>query len=235
MRTVSFSNPQLQQTLKNDFLCYYTDTTGDPTAGASFKHSPSDNPGPCGRGAGRQNVQTIFMTPDEEIFHVSSGFLSGEDLLTEAKVAKTIFDKLQTTSANKEKIVQDFQVARLKKQGFSQQQITQQSNPLTDSFLGGPNPQDFGMKLPTQFSRGRGNRTQSNFGTDLFGSIAKQRILKDAKYVLAKPLRSRESFEQDPGQLVGRHKSFFGTNSAMNGLGNMFDPKQQIQRVQRRK
>lgn len=229
MRTVSFSNPQLQQALNNEFLCFFTDTTGEPTAGSSFKHSPRDTAGPCGRGAGRQNVQTIFMTPDEKIFHVSSGFLSGEDLLAEAKVAKAIFDQLRDSQRDQKELVQHAQVARLRKQGFSQKEINQGNSPLTDAFLGGPNPQDFGMNLSGGIKNGRGNRGNPN---NFFDAISKQRILKDAQYVIANPLKSRQSFEQDPGQLVGRHKSFFGTNSSMNGLGNVFKP-QQLRQFQR--
>lgn len=212
MRTVSFSHPAVQKTLDQDFVSTFTDTTGDPTAGASFKHSPRDNAGPCGKGAGRQNVQTIFMTPDQEIFHVTTGFLSGEDLAKELQFAKTTFDKMQKNPRSQKEVCSQMQVARLKQLGFKESEIGQPENMLTQHFLGGPNPNDFGMKFP-------GNQSgRSNSAAGIFDQINRQRTLKDANYVIAQPLRPRQSFEQDPGQLVGRGKSFFGTNSSMNGL-----------------
>ena len=222
MRTVSFSHPEVQQKLASQFECVFTDTTGNPTAGSSLKHAPRDSPGPCGRGAGRQNVQTIFMTPKQEIIHVSTGFLSGRDLVAEMDFAKSLFDKMLQAPEHQASLVESEQVRRLKNLGFDDREISQPFNPLTDMMIGGPNPKDMGLHLP-----GPGNRGQ-NAAMDLFAKMDRQRILKDARYVIDAPLRSRESFEQDPGQLVGRGKTFFGsTGSSTKGSGQPWNRSQQ--------
>ena len=213
MRTVSFSNARVQKELNNQFVCCYTNTKGDPSAGASFSHAADDEPGPCGRGAGRQNVQTMFMTPDGEIYHVATGFLSPDDLLDELKFASELFALMKRNPQQSEKIVVEKHRQHLQKLGFSKQQITASDNELAKMFLSGPNPQDFGMKMPTPQDFGL------NFGgtgMDMFGDISRQRVLHDHRYVIANPLIRAQQFEQDPGELVGNHKSFFGSTSAMD-------------------
>jgi len=91
MRTVSFSQPQVNQTLSNDFVCFTTSTEGDPSAGQSIRHRPKDPAGPCVRGNGQQNVQTLFLTPEGEIFHAASGYLAPEDMLAELEYARELF------------------------------------------------------------------------------------------------------------------------------------------------
>ena len=125
MRTVSFSHPAVRRMAKNDFVCTYTNTEGDPTSGASISHRPSDPPGPCIRGNGKQNVQTLFLTPQGEVFHVATGFLSGDDLAEEMKFAGNMFNKLKSeTNASKRRdwVVQTHQ-NRLQSAGFSRQEI----------------------------------------------------------------------------------------------------------------
>ena len=51
---------------------------------------------------------------------------------------------------------------------------------------------------------------------DMFGDIGRQRAFHDHRYAIAKPMISAQQFEQNPGELVGNHKSFFGSNSAMD-------------------
>lgn len=210
MRTVTFSNDKVRKVLNDDFVCCYTDTTGDPTAGASFKHAPNELPGPCGRGAGRQNVQTIFTTPDGEIFHVAAGYVSPEELLDELKFAGDLFAKLTGNSEKDKPTVVAEHTKHLKQLGFTADQIAAGDGFMTDMFLSGPNPKDLGINFP------------GAQGTP-FQDVDRQRILRDNKFVIANPLVTRAQFEQDPGSLVGHHKSFFGTNAAMNGVGEMFN------------
>ncbi len=207
MRTVSFSDRRVQKLLNDEFVCTYSDTTGDPSAGASFAHAPDSAPGPCGRGAGRQNVQTMFLTVDNEIFHVASGFLSPDDLLKEIKFAKELFAEMQRKPEPSEKTVADAHRSRLRKMGFSASQIAASDNQLTDMFLGGPNPQDFGMNLP-------------GGGSHFFQNISDQRVLKDNRFMIQNPLATRKQFEQNPQALVGRNKTFFGSHPGMNVLSD---------------
>lgn len=229
MRTVSFSDEHVQRRLNEDFVCCNTNTKGDPSAGASFSHAPDDQPGPCGRGAGRQNVQAIFLTPSGGIFHVATGYLSPKELLEEMDFAKGLFDRLERSPRSAKQTVVAAHQQRLKELGFTPQQIaSRDDSPLSEFRLTGPNPQDFGIDVPTPGDLG------INLGPagDVFGDISRQRILKDHQYVMAHPLISHEDFSADPGALVGRHRSFFGSNSAMNGIGDQVNDafKQRFQR-----
>lgn len=87
-------------------------------------------------------------------------------------------------------------------------------------FLGGPNPQDLEINIPNM----------KDFAVDVpaaganfFQDIGRQRILQDHKFVMRNPLITSQEFEKNPQALVGHHKSFFGTNAAMNGLGEMMN------------
>ncbi len=207
MRTVSFSNEAVREALNNDFTSIYTDTTGDPSAGHSFAHSPDELPGNCGFGAGRQNVQCIFMTPKQEIFHVAGGFRSGEDLAKEVEFAKSVYSKLQDASENEAaQVVTDCQVARMKERGFSRKEIESGSVGMMAMM-----PKNAGMDFAPE---DLGIET----GADMFDNMIDQRVMNDSQFVARNPLVSRETFEANPEALVGHGKSFFGSNSAMSGF-----------------
>lgn len=227
MRTVTFSDDRVQQVLNNEFICCYTDTTGDPTAGASFSHAPGEQPGPCGRGAGRQNVQVIFMTPASEIFHVATGYLEPDDLLAETAYARELFRSLQRNPSNCKQAVVDSHEAQLRTLGYKPNEIAAADNRFSEMFLGGPNPQDFGINMPSIKDFGV---NVPGAGAGMFQDIGRQRILTDHKFVMRNPLITRKEFETNPQSLVGHHKSFFGTSAAMNGIGDMMN-KQIIQRA----
>src|SRR5579859_5723258 len=92
MRTVSFSSPAVQKTLSDRFICARINTTGEATAGSSFSHAPSDPPGPCLRGSGRQNIQLIFLTPQGELLHTLTGYVGPGDLADELKFALATYE-----------------------------------------------------------------------------------------------------------------------------------------------
>ncbi len=217
MRAVSFSNARVQKSLNDQFVCCYTNTQGDPSAGASFSHAPDDEPGPCGRGAGRQNIQTIFMTPDGEMFHVATGYLAPDDLLTELKFAHELFASLQRKPKSRNETVVKAHRARLKELGFKPGEIAESDSRLSDMFLSGPNPADFGIKVPRPGDFGVGVNLRG-LGGNLFADISRRRMLKDHKFAMQHPLMTREEFEQNPQALVGRHKSFFGSHSGMGAI-----------------
>ncbi|MCG8651418.1 MAG: hypothetical protein MI861_16375 [Pirellulales bacterium] len=203
MRTVSFSNDQVNQAIAKNFIATYTNTEGDPSAGGSFSHAPDEPPGPCGRGAGRQNVQTFFLTPTGQIFHVASGYLSPADLLEEMDFALEVFPKLnqgdpQQASSYLVAAVSD----RLKSEGFSASELRGDDS-LRSLLATNLAPSDFGFELP---------------GANLLADAPRQRRLLDAKFVLRNPLKPREQFVNNPAELVGHHKSFFGSHSMINGF-----------------
>lgn len=96
MRTVSFSNESVIAELTKLFHCVAINTEGDPSAGISIRHRPSDAPGPCVRGVGRQNVQCLFLTPKQQVVHVASGYLDADDLLKEIKFARDLLKKISS-------------------------------------------------------------------------------------------------------------------------------------------
>ena len=146
------------------------------------------------------------MTPGGKIFHVASGFMSPEDLVGELRFALRLFDSLDLENQSQARTqLVSAQTSRLRDMGFSSQDL-QNDNPLQNIMLSGPNPSDFGMKMP---------------GSNLFADISRQRVLQDGKYMLRNPLVSKQRFEENPGELVGHHKSFFGSNSSMNAFNSL--------------
>lgn len=201
MRTVSFSDAKVQNALADNFLCTLTNTQGLDSTGKSFSHSPQEPPGPCGRGAGRQNVQTIFLTPEGKMFHVATGFLSPNDLLEEIRFASRTFNTLKSNSNPVQTLVAA-QSARMRTMGFSESDLQRQD--LFQDLTTGFSPSDLGIQSPV---------------SNMFGDVAKKRVLRDTKYVVGRPLIHRDQFEANPSELVGQHPSFFGSNAAMNMLG----------------
>ena len=107
MRTVSFSSDPVHDSLTDDFVCYALNTEGDPSAGSSMAHAPTDTPGHCTQGIGKQNVQCLFLTPDGEVFHTASGFQSPEELSEHLETASTLFAAIQERPDHADRIVHD--------------------------------------------------------------------------------------------------------------------------------
>ena len=117
MRTVSFSNDKVRDLLNGEFVNTFSNTTGDPTAGKSIWHDPSDSPGMCIRGNGKQNVQTLFLTPQGKIFHAATGYLSADDLVDEIEFAQNLFSEIKGTPGSAKNLVRDAHQDRLKELG----------------------------------------------------------------------------------------------------------------------
>ncbi|HEV3024395.1 MAG TPA: hypothetical protein VGX76_18090, partial [Pirellulales bacterium] len=137
MRTVSFSSPAVQKTIKSRFICTRVNTTGEPTAGASFSHAPSDPPGPCLRGSGRQNIQLLFLTPQGELFHALTGYVGPDDLAAELTFALETYEALQSQHDDREQIVRDAHTERLQSLGYNEAQIHQTGDDPIGGMLAG--------------------------------------------------------------------------------------------------
>lgn len=91
---MSFSNKDVQESLKKNFVCVVENTAGDEVAGSSYAHSPKDPPPTCIRGNGEHNLQMLFLTPKGELLHGVAGFVEPRDLLDEiafgAEVARLV-------------------------------------------------------------------------------------------------------------------------------------------------
>lgn len=204
MRTVTFSTPQIRNTIANHFVPLNSNIEGDPLAGESIGHAPNEPPGDCIRGNGRQNVQTIFMTPDEEIFHVATGFLSPQDMMTEMEFAKELFDSLNTEDENRHDLVRK----------AHQDVLTNLGSQNTQKFADEPMAE--AMKGMMNFGQ-NGQLPISGMGNP-FQQLSNQLMTQDQRFMVKRPLIQRTDFERDPGDLVGRGKTFF-SSSKSSGQG----------------
>jgi len=198
MRTVTFSNPSVRSVLKNNFVCTYTNLEGDPTAGQSIRHRPNDPVGNCIRGNGKQNVQTLFLTPEGEVYHVATGFLSPEDFSEECRFAVQLFREYRKDPSTFRQTVIDAHRDRLKNQGFSDRLI-ESANPM--------------MAMMQGMQNGMGNSQNP------FGSFIRNQMLQDGQFSIRHPLITADQIQRDPTPLVGNGKSFFASSS--NGGGGM--------------
>jgi hypothetical protein len=227
MRTVTFSSDTVQRRLKNDFVCSLINTTGDPSAGSSCKHSPNDTPGPCSRGIGHQNVQCLFLTPGGEIFHAASGYLSPDDLEKELAFASETFVTMKKSPAQAKQIDAQVHARRLKELGYSDAEINQPRQ----NFFGGSGLVLFGQQNETpKNNTGRGNTQRSpgfpGFGNgfpgfpngfgdggNIFDSMlsfqTKRIVLNDQKFSIEHPLLPMNEFMKHPQLLVGNEKTSF--------------------------
>jgi hypothetical protein len=217
MRTVTFSSHAVQRTLNSDFVCTMIITTGDPSAGTSCKHAPTDAPGPCSRGIGHQNVQCLFLTPRGEIFHAASGYLSAEELEKELMFAKDCYVRMKQNPAQARQIDTQMHAQRLKELGYSEAEIRQprqhffggsglvlfgqQNEPARNSNTGRP-----GAGQPGFFP-GFGNG--GNFFEQMLEGQTKRIVLNDHKFSIEHPLLPMKDFMRQPQLLVGHEKTSF--------------------------
>ena len=153
MRTVSFSSAPVQKMLKSDFVCSTINIDGDPTAGASLAHAPTDSCGSSSRGIGRPNVQTLFLSPAGEILHVASGYVGPKDMAKEIRFAKKLHDATKKSPENAKTIVANLHANRLKELGFNKADIESRGN---RSLARDIRKRVLGGVFPTgQFPRGR--------------------------------------------------------------------------------
>ena len=224
MRTVSFSNAQVQDVLKREFVCCSTNTQGDRSAGASLAHAPTDPPGPCGRGAGRQNIQVVFLTPEGNVFHVVSGYLDADSLLDEITFARETWLELKGADSEAKDVVKSKHRHRLGSLGYTDREIREVGTPNFELRLKGRSPADLGFEFPKLPGLELPGDTPLPFGEDL----SRLRTLKDHHYAMHHPLIPYRQFDQNVSELVGEGSSFFGSHSALNGIPEGFN--QQVKR-----
>jgi hypothetical protein len=75
---------------------------GDPDAGKSNEHEPSDKARPLGRGTGRSNVQLIVLTPRGRVLHVVTGYAEPKELLWELNEALTSWKAVKKAAVTAE-------------------------------------------------------------------------------------------------------------------------------------
>ncbi len=208
MRAVTFSTPKVNKAMNEHFVNTFSNTEGDPTAGQSIRHSPDEQAGTCTRGNGQQNVQTIFMTPDEEILHTVTGYIDADELLNEMDFALRLFNA-QSESSEPQMMVSNAHRERMLDAGFSEDEVENRS-----PFSG----VEVTMRLPTFGEvNGSGSRETGQSSTP-FSGFTRRAFLTDNKFSMNYPLISRSEFEQDPGLMVGNGTSFFSSSSNSSGM-----------------
>ena len=205
MRTGTFSTPQVKNVIAHHFVPLNSNIEGELLAGESTGHALNEPPGDCIRGNGRQNVQTIFMTPDEEIFHVATGFLAPQDILTEMQFATKLFNRLKAEDENRYDLVRTAHQDVLQNLGSSgpmggiNGQLTESMREMMKSAQNG--------QMPISGMGGMGNP---------FQQLSNQFMTQDQRFMVNRPLIHRSDFERDPGELVGRGKTFFSSSKSSN-------------------
>jgi hypothetical protein len=88
---VTLANADVQKALDKDFVCSWSDATGDPEIGVSFAHSPKEKARPLDRGNGEHNVQILFLTPTREVFHAVVGYVEPKAFVQELALARKVY------------------------------------------------------------------------------------------------------------------------------------------------
>ena len=207
MRAVSFSSPDVQKKMNQDFVCVAVNTEGDPSAGSSQAHAPSDRAGRCAPGIGNQNVQTIFLTPDRRIFHTASGFQDARALEREMEFAKDLFQKIQKSPRLAEQVVREDHHDRMIKAGYSPQTL-QRAGQLASPFGG-----QAGI---TGFPR-TSQPSSSSMPINIFARKTEQTRMLDYQFSQKYPMLEWDQFEENPRLLVGNAVTAFSSGNASGG------------------
>lgn len=76
--------------LRSEFVCGYTDISNKKYAGASGKHSPTENAVHTTNGAGPHNIQIFVLSHDGTVLHCLPGYWKPQDLHQELVFAKAV-------------------------------------------------------------------------------------------------------------------------------------------------
>ena len=209
MRTVSFSSAPVQELLKHDFVCYSLNTAGDPSAGSSIAHAPTDAAGHCTQGIGQQNVQCLFLTPAGEIFHTASGFQGAEDLRGHLETASTLFAAILENPDRADVIVRNAHHQRLEELRNTDNDLPRTAPGSIAQFL-------------SEMSRSgnRGGRFDPTRVSGIFQLKTRNAEYSDNSYMTEHPLTTLTEFQRNPRELVGHGRTAFvsvGTGGASGG------------------
>ena len=204
MRTVSFSSPSVKRQMNKDFVCLSINTEGDPSAGSSQAHAPGDRAGRCAPGIGNQNVQTVFLTPEGQIFHTASGFQDGPQLVREMDFATNLFRKLKESPELAEQTVRTDHHQRMLKAGYSPQQLQQAAS--RSRFPFGRNP----------FTSAQINGT-GNSPFNIFSAKTERSRMLDYEFSQKYAMLEWDQFERNPRLLVGDAVTAFASGNASGG------------------
>ena len=226
MRTVSFSPARVRNKVKNNFVSWVMNTEGDPSAGSSHAHSPRDPAGTCSNGIGQQNVQTLFLTPEGEIFHTASGFQSADKLISEMDVATDLWDRIRKDRVKAREIVRDVHLARLE-----ELEKMKTADTGRDPFAIGINRSRQRGLIPRRLSPADMLSAMENaqsMADKVFAGKTRQSAYDDARFGSRYPMLPIDEFQKTPSLLVGNAVSSFVSGNASGGqIGGNARPNQQ--------
>lgn len=211
MRVGSYAHPDVQALIRTRFVPLSQNMEKLAGAGSSVGHLLNDPPGICTSRIAHQNCQALFLTPQREIFHAATGYLSPAELVAEMQFALGLFGEMQKRPKHARRLVVESHRNRLKQLGFTENDLQTPTDPLRRFFAESGIP-----------AGGVG----ANVG-EVFQQIARQRVLADHRYLLNYPLISQSDFERDPAPLVGSDDFFFqsgpasGRNTGKFGVGEV--------------
>ncbi len=225
MRTVSFSSPPIQQVLSDNFICHIVNSEGDPSAGMSQAHAPTDPAGLCSPGIGSQNVQTLFLTPDGDIFHTASGFRGPEALADEIQFAGELFQGIQAAPELARQTIPAMQRQRMLDAGIDDRmldadprtEVAQMMNELRASVTGFGHSNGMQGSLLTGMRHGRMPQQMQQLGDSIFAGKTQQARMQDYRFAVHHPMMPLDEFLDNPRSLVGNGVSAFASGSASGG------------------
>lgn len=225
MRTVSFSSPPIQQVLSKDFICHIVNSEGDPSAGMSQAHAPTDPAGLCSPGIGSQNVQTLFLTPDGNIFHTASGFRGPDDLADEIQFAGELFERIQAAPELARRTIPAMHRQRMHDAGIDDRmlnsdpraEMAQMMNELRASITGFGNSNGMQGSPLTGMRQGRTPQQMQQLGDSVFAGKTHRARIQDYQFAVRHPMMPVEEFLNNPRSLVGNGMSAFASGPASGG------------------
>lgn len=227
MRTVSFASAPVNEMLNNDFVCHVINTEGDPAAGSSQAHAPSDPGGRCSEGLGNQNVQALFLTPEGNIFHTASGFCGPRKFRQELQFAQELFEEIRQAPEKAEEIVMTSHRKRMVAEGISEDSFNSEpERRTTASDLLRSRAGDAMRRSGRTSSVPSAFEMLSKFG-NVFSDKQKRTKELDYQFALRCPMMPLEELEQNPRLLVGRGVTSFASGNASGGrIGGSSRPNQ---------
>ena len=200
MRTVSFSSAPVRRILSDDFICFSLNTEGDPSAGASMAHAPTDAAGQCSQGIGKQNVQCLFLTPEGDIFHTACGFQSPEQLREHLDSAAELFHEIRENPDRANMIVRNAHQERLDALRDDGNNARRRTPGSLAQFL-------------SEMARSRAGGGQFNptAVSGVFDFKTRDAEYNDNRYMVEHPLIAIEEFQRNPRELVGHERTAFAS------------------------
>lgn len=125
---MSLSQEPAFSTIKNYFVCGYTDITDKEYSGVSGRHEKFGNAISTTNGAGPRNLQMFMMSSDGTVLHCLPGYWDPRDLVTEARFAWQLNEVWKDKSLSKSQKDQMFKSLQLAHIDQHSPQMTRRSH-----------------------------------------------------------------------------------------------------------